>query len=286
MSFSRRYSSIKFYSPRKYRANPLFQKRRKKIRRVSLKTKLLLLLAALLAGGIIWLLFFNGYFSIDNVIINGSQRIATGKIYDIIDGQLQQKRLFFFPERNIFVFSKRQAKNEILKNFFVTNLKIKKKLPRTITINFSENDSAAVWAEEGGYYYIDNNLIILSPVENLTLTGNLLILKNIPQESGIKSEGLTKKITVGEEYFRACLSLTNKLQNILTIDSVCEVNKPEGEVRFNVSANGPKIHFSAEEDLEKQLKKLEVLLADKVPKDKLAKLEYIDLRFGDKVYYK
>ena len=74
-----------------------------------------------------WALLFNQYFMIDNVVINGSQKIAERKIYDIIEEQLAQRRLGIFSQQNIFAFSKRQAKKEILKNFFVAELVIKKK---------------------------------------------------------------------------------------------------------------------------------------------------------------
>ena len=287
MSFSKRYSSVKFYSSRKYSSNPFFQKKRKKIRRVSLKFKLLVFLAVALVAGIGWLLFFNRYFFIDNIIINGSKNIAEGKIYEIIEGRLQTRRLLFLPQKNIFVFSKRQAKKEILKNFFVADLKINKKLPRTLKISFNENTPVAVWAEGDAYYYIDNNLVVLSPVDNLELTGQLLIFKNVSVNMEIKTEGLTKKVGVGEKYAQACLNLTSKLKAAgLDAESICEINKPDGEVRFNLKAGGTKLRFNVDEDIEKQLEKLKVLLSEKISKDQLTKLEYIDLRFGDKVYYK
>lgn len=288
MSFSRRYSSIKFFSPRKYSSNPLFQKRRKKIRRVSLKIKLIIVAALIAISGVGWSLLFNRYFFIDNVVISGSQNIAENKVYDIIEQQLGKKSFFFFRQQNIFAFSKRQAKNEILKNYFVVNLKIHKKLPRTLEVSFSENTAAAVWAENDSYYYIDADLNILSPLDNLGLIGDaVVILKNISSEPLIKQEGLIKKVGIGEVYISACLGLTKKLADLaLDIDSICEINKPEAEIRFNFKNQGPKLRFSAEKNIDKQLEKLKVLLQEKISKDKLPKLEYIDLRFGDKVYYK
>jgi hypothetical protein len=234
-----------------------------------------------LAGGIFWSLFLNSYFFIDNVIINGSQNIAEGKIYEIIEGRLQAKRLFFLPQKNIFIFSKRQAKKEILKNFFVADLKIKKQLPRTLKISFNENTPVAVWAEGDAYYYIDNNLVVLSPVENLELTGNLLILKNISSELEIKQEGLTKKVTVGEKYPLTCLDLVNKFKNAnIDVNSICEINKLDGEVRFNFTTGATILRFNVDENLEQQFMRLKTLLGKEHP------TEYIDLRFGDKVYYK
>ncbi|PIR92002.1 hypothetical protein COU01_04065 [Candidatus Falkowbacteria bacterium CG10_big_fil_rev_8_21_14_0_10_44_15] len=287
MSSARRYSTIRIYSPRKY-VNPFFQRRRSRVRRLSLKIKLIILGCGCLIVAVGWALLFNRYFMVDNVIVNGSQKIAEDKIYDIIAKRLSARRLFIFSQQNIFAFSKRQAKREILNNFFVADLTINKKLPRTITVSFNESAPVAVWAEGERYYYIDSNMIILSPVESLELSAdNLIILKNALAESQIKTEDTTKKVAVGERYLNICLNLRQKLvEKQIAIDNICEVNKAEVKVQIKVSAGGPKIYFSADDTLDKQFAKLTVLLAGKISPDALSKLEYIDLRFGDKVYYK
>ena len=224
---------------------------------------------------------------IDNVVINGSQKIAERKIYDIIEKQLAQRRLGIFSQQNIFAFSKRQAKKEILKNFFVAELVIKKKLPRTIQISFNENTPVAVWAEGEEYYYINSDLTILSSVENLELNANnLIILKNALAESQIKTAGIIKKVGIEKKYLDICLSLKQKLAAAqIEIDNNCEINGLEAKVQVKAN-NGPKIYFSADVALDKQLEKLSSLLAAKITPDVLTKLEYIDLRFGDKIYYK
>ena len=90
-----------------------------------------------------------------------------------------------------------------------------------------------------------------------------------------------------EEYLKACLNLTKKAgESGLEIDRICEVNKQESSVNLNIINNGPEIFFNIEEDLGAQFKKLEVLISEKLKGDRLKKLEYIDLRFGEKVYYK
>jgi hypothetical protein len=48
---------------------------------------------------------------------------------------------------------------------------------------------------------------------------------------------------------------------------------------------GPFIFFNIKDDIDKQLAKL-VLIRDKELMDNFNKKTYIDLRYGDKVYYK
>lgn len=287
MCYALRVMRIKrVYSPRKYQ-NPFFRKRRRKVKQISWKVKLLIVGIILLLLGVGWLLFFHQYFNIDNVIVKGSERIDEYKIYNIIDKQLQKKKFFFFDQQNIFSFSKRQTRNEILKSYYVADLKIKKKWPRTIEVSFSERIPVAVWCEDDKYYYIDSNLSVLSQIESLEISTNkYIVLKNVDSESQIKSEKIVKKVTIGEEYLNFGLILAKKSHEInLAIDNTFEINEQESSINMNVS-NGPKIYFNVEEDLAEQFKKLEILLTEKLKGERLLKLNYIDLRFGDKIYYK
>jgi hypothetical protein len=277
----------RIYSPRSYQ-NPFFGRRRKKIRRFSLKTKLIAIAALILAGALAWALFFNAYFSIDNVIVKGAELIDEHKIYSIIDKQLQNKRLFVFAQKNIFAFSKRQVKNEFLKNFNVADLRVNKDLPRTLTVSFAEKTPSAVWSENDQYYYIDADFTVLAEVEALSLDAQqFIVLKNENSAQPlIRLSGLTKKVSLDKTYLFFCLNLAKKTgeQGIAT-DSVFLINEQEKTIRIHLT-DGPQVYFNVENDLNAQFEKLTVLLTEKFNPNDLKKLDYIDLRFGDKIYYK
>ena len=258
------------------------------MRRISLKIKILAALIILTLVFLGWVLFFNRYFEIENVTVAGGQKIEDYKIYNIIGEQMEKKKLLFFNQSNIFIFSKRQAKKNILENYFVDNLKIKRKLPKTIKISFTERKPAAVWREGDEYYYIDENMNVLLKIDSLNVsTADYIILKNNSEESEIKKDKTVNKVEVGEEYLKACLNLTAKAKSAgIPIDRNCEVSKKEASINLNVVDNGPKIFFNIEEDLGAQFKKLEILILGKLKGEALKKLDYIDLRFGEKVYYK
>ena len=283
----RRYSRMpRIYSPRSYQ-NPFFGRRRKKIRRFSLKTKLLALAALLIAGALIWVLFFNAYFTINNVIVKGAELIDEHKIYSIIDAQLQKKRLFFLNQRNIFALSKRQVKNEIFQNFNVADLRVNKDLPRTLTVSFTEKTPAAVWSENDRYYYIDVDFTVLAEVESLALNAQqFIVLKNEIDQPLIRLSGLTKKVSLNKTYLLFCLALTQETKAGETaIDGIFLINEQEKTIRMHIT-DGPQVYFNVENDLKKQLEKLNILRTEKFSPNDLKKLNYIDLRFGDKIYYK
>ncbi len=283
----RRYHKIRTYSLKKYQ-NPFFNKKRARIRRISWKVKILIffvIIAVIFLGKV---LFFNEYFEIQNVVVEGSEKIKDYKIYDIVGDQAQKSRLFFFNQSNIFAFSKRQAKKEILKSYFVDDLKINKDLPKTIKILFKEREPSAVWREGENYYYIDDEFNVLLQIDSLEVnTEDYIVLKNVLKDEGAQKEEVIKKIPIGEEYLKACLTLSAKVNSSgIETDKICEVNKREASVNLNIINNGPKIFFNIEEDLGAQFKKLQALLSSKLKGQKLERLKYIDLRFGEKVYYK
>lgn len=287
MPFRRNYSRVpRIYSPRSYQ-NPFFGRRRKKIRRISLTKKLLALAVIAAIGGFVWALFFNAYFFVDNVIVNGAQRIDEYRIYNIIDQQLQKKRLLFFPQQNIFIFSKRKLKKEILYNFSVNDLRVNKNLPRTLTVSFSEKIPAAIWSEQNRYYYIDADMTVLAEVEGLQVNAaEFIALKNETDQPLIRQSGLSKKVSLAKNYLLFCLALTQKSKEQgIAIANTFDINEPEKTLRLRIT-DGPAVYFNAESDWENQFEKLTVLLSEKLNPNDLKKLEYIDLRFGDKVYYK
>jgi len=235
----------------------------------------------------VWLFLFNAYFAVDNVVVKGAERIDDYRVYNIIDAQLDKNRWFFFSQKNIFALSKRQLKKEILKHFSVDDLRVNKDLPRTLTVSFAEKTPAAVWLEQERYYYIDGNLNVLAEVEGLQVNAaDFTILKNETDRPLIRPSGVGKRVSLGAEYLIASLALAHKAgASGLTIDNIFDINEPEKTLRLHIVA-GPAVYFNIENDLDKQFDKLTALMAEMLNPNDLKNTGYIDLRFGDKVYYK
>lgn len=283
------------YSHRTYK-NPFFQRRRRKpVARTPLKVKFFIALAIIIATGLFWFIFYHNFFAIENFEIEGNKIIQENIINDILNRQLEKTYLFFFNQSNIFSFSKRQTRREILKRYYVENLTISKKLLHTIKIKFNEINPAAIWLEDDIYYYIDENLNIISKAEILDLNNvDFIILTNEKKEPSIVEDGLIKKIIInsknserGKSYLNFALNLTKKLQSInFHYSRTFSINEPETTLNIGV-VDGPVIYFNIENDLESQFRFLDTLLKEKIKgEENLKKLQYIDLRFGEKIYYK
>ncbi len=276
----------RIYSQKVYR-NPYFRKK-KTIRRISLKIKIIIVASLILAGGIFWILFFHSFFNIDSIKIKEGQGIEDSKFEFLIRGQLTEKRLFFLNQNNIFAFSKKEAKRRILKKYYVDDLEIKKKFPGEIIVNFSEKTPIAVWSENERYYYIDDEGNILYEIEALEVdTKDFNVLKNKEKESKIETSGFIRKITIGKGYLDFSLGLAKKIKKseLILPYNIFIINEAENTVEINL-VQGPVVYFNVKENMENQFEKLEILLREKIKGELLNKTKYIDLRFGDKIYYK
>lgn len=293
------------YSSRKYSRNPLFRSRKRReffarLRNVSWRGKLIVALLVAVFVAAIWGVLYNSYFSIENVVIKGAGYVNEGNLYRIAEDQLERRRWLVFPQDNIFTFSKGQLAAAIQNEVSVRNLRIDKDLPGSVTVTFEEAEPVAVWFEEDRYYYIDNELRVLSPVsEALAQSAPYVTLRAGEGETHIAWRGGARVLTIDPAYVTAAQMLRERYGARPLAETDAEANRevvdPAIDSTFTVTTqettitmhyqNGPQVHFTIDGDVGAQMAKLDVLLAEKFNPDELAKTAYIDLRFGEKIYY-
>ncbi|MBI4812615.1 hypothetical protein HY798_04255 [Candidatus Falkowbacteria bacterium] len=276
----------RFYFPKKDYSNPFFQGRR--IRRISLspalswRVRFIVLAALLLIAALLWFIFFSNFFNIKTVEIEGVKRISPADAENLVWQQTGERRFMIGSQKNIILFDAAELTSLLKGNYGFKNLAVKKKLPGSIFIKLEESEYAAIWHENDKYYYVDNEGTIITEVNPLDIDAKNYIL--IDWEGGSKiSNG-----KIGDEQARIAyiIKLAEEFKN----------NKRGMEIeRFSLDNNGnsvkmavkggPVIYFNARDDMNKQVAKLFVLSDEKL-KDDFYKKAYIDLRYGDKVYYK
>lgn len=286
---------IRDFHRKNYR-NPFFKKsgfrnlkdrRENKIKLWRKKIALFFLLATIL--GWVWFLFYSPYFKIKKVEIFGLERIEKSKIKAIVDSQISGQRFLIFQQSNIFIFDKKSLSENINAKYFLNSLTIKKDLPSTLIIQIKEKTSKLIWATNNKNYYLDLSGTVISEVSSVSTVGT----EELPME--VKSTGLptiydesNREAAIGEkvlseEQVLAVVELSLKISQFadVEIDSYKLTN--EKELRA-VAKEGWYILFT-DSNIENQLKKLDLILKEKI-KDQRKNLEYIDLRFEDRVYYK
>ncbi len=265
-------------SNQRYISDTLKQKK-KKVRKV--KAYLILLACVLLLTGLVFLMRMQSI-QITDVTIAGNSFVPTEEIEKKKDAVLGSYFLFVIPKSNIFIFPKGELISDIKENPAVINVSIDKKFLRGMSIAVTEQEKEAIYCnslERTECFYINKDGYLYSKVE-----GGVAL----DQEIIIYLEGEQKKIT--EFVFDSAL-YSNVVSFIkasarygMPVSSV--YMKSDGQIEFNTQVSARFI-TSRYDDLEKDFANL-IALFDKevLTKEQLGGIDYIDLRFGNKVFYK
>ena len=286
----------KFDYHKKDYSNPFFRhKKRIKIKSPSLtwRVKLIIFEIIILISGIIWFCCFSTYFAISAVDVIGAEKISIQDIKDLSRQQTEHRRFLFGSQKNLFFLNADELIKTLNEQYCLDNIVIKKKLPDTLIIEFREKIYSVIWHQSDKYYYIDEAGNIISETNPLEIKQ-----KNYPlidYQGG--SEIIGNKIKDQDDKINFIIQLFNKFKftplrrNFGTVQTEHEfkierfiIDNELNTVKMIIN-QGPEVYFNTREDLEKQVTKLSVLINEKLKDDFYEKI-YIDLRYGDRVYYR
>jgi len=248
----------------------------------------------------LYFFIFSNFYNITNIEVFGNQIISADDILDITNNYLATNKLFIFKNRNIFIFNKNEFKKKINQAILLDDIKIEKILPNTIRLTLKEKNVALKWISNDQEYLIDRQGIIIKRIYKLTtpeifqinkpaqstnsaLTAdNYLIVKN----SANNDANLGDKVLNPEniDFIFKLKEQTDKLGYFQIKDVLVPNNLPQFIIIETNS--GWQVFFNLADNLDDQINRLNVLIRDKIKKENLNRLEYIDLRLGESVYYK
>jgi len=286
----RRRKKNKFdYSNKKYK-NPFFRKKSKikiKLFKFPGGGKLFFILLLLIIFLFVWFFCFSKFFNIKNVEIRGLSKISNREIEDIVSEQINNKRLFILPQKNLFLFNKKLLKNSLNSKYCFSNLVIDKKLPNSLFIDVKEKSYTYIFNYDEKYYYIDSEGYIINEVNPLDITEKKYPLISYQGKSSIISYNNMKydKVEIDDEYFIYIKNLFDEFLPLKDLISERFIIDDEINTVKVLIQGGPMIYFNINEDVNKQIKKLLVTKNEKL-KDEFNKKDYIDLRYGDMIYYR
>jgi len=283
--------------------NPFFGSRRKKeihfdVNPLRTKTKVIIFAILFSAGACLWFFLLSPTFRIKKISINGLARVPAPEVEDYVWRQTKTNRFLFFPQKNLFVFAKNNFIEDLKSNYSFEKIEIKKTLPDTMVIDIQEKSLAYVWHENDKYYYSDLDGYLINEVSPLEIKQKqfpIISNQGLPKINASEEQGGLGRINIDNNYISYIIDLFNKFPEILkkeTGESGLEnlaIEKFITDQEINnvklVLTSGTVIFFNTAEDKDKQLKKLEVI-KDEMLKGDITTKTYIDLRFGDRIYYR
>lgn len=223
-----------------------------------------------------YLFLFHPLFQVTSVTVDNSPNIDEGKLIEYIN-QKVEKKLFFLRSKSIFFLSEKKIRKEVLSQVStIKDITIEKVFPGEIKVGLLERNPVAVWCKETNTkhcYYIDKEGVAFQKTENIG-GGYLLIIRDIMRFAGDD--------VITENYINNLFFLINELRKIKIELNYVDLTR-ENTIKI-VTKNGWSILFSLENN-KVELNNLKLIL-EKIGEEKVKNLDYIDLRFGDRIYYK
>lgn len=263
------------YSQKKY-SNSLFNRRdtalKKKQRNIKLKLAGSFLSVILVIMGLAYI-FYGNYFRVTDISISGNEEIEVSEIADYANSRLNRSKII--PFYNYWLVGEKFS-NDIRDNFYLKEVKFIKKFPNKITLEVKEKEPKFILNSGGQSYLLDDQGTNMGPLSDEKKEKFFDLLK-IKDNIGIDIIDADQLIST-KEIFVIYKTLNFLDKNGITFNNIEKNAFNEIAV---ILSGGVKIIFDVEENIDKQLGKL-----DGIKDDMKTATEYIDVRFGDKVYLK
>ena len=241
--------------------------------------------------------------NIENIEIKGNSATDSEMLEEVAKEQITGYYLWFFPKTNILLYPKGEIKRKLADNFkILKDISLKVESSRTLKITLSEREGEYTWcggdlpakdskSENVKCYFMDAIGYIFDEAPYFS---NDVYFKFF----GVVAQNSEMTPPLGfyffPDIFPILLSLRESMEKIgIKTSSLLMKNDGGGELHLSSNLSfveGPKIIFKMDSNFEKITENLQAALTTEPLqsdfKNKYSSLQYIDLRFGNKVYYK
>jgi cell division septal protein FtsQ len=291
--------------------NPFIKDRRK--RKFKRKCQIIAIIILLILLSLLYIFFWSNFFRVKNVKITNSIDNKE-EIIEILEENLVDSK------NNIFYVSDIQI-TDLLKDYNFKEINIKKKLPRTIEVEIKERSDSYIYKEENNVYSLDNDSYIskkfnicekkeetepefdqeiagdddynpediksdetsencVNSIDDITKDKFMPLIENMGSPR-LDSSG--EYVKIDEDY----LFFAKELYSNLGFDSDFRVKKFILDESINtikvVLHNDMSLFLNLEDDHMEQIRRFEDI--KKGLKEEIKTIDYIDMRYGDKIYY-
>jgi len=227
------------------------------------------------------------YFQVEKIDISGNNLINGDDLTNAVKAKMDGKYLWLFPKTNIFLMPKEKILAELPEDFKrIKKISLDKKYFGAIAIKIEERNNAVLFCEKENCAYADENGFVF---EKAPYFSGAVFLKLIDQRSS-DNGGNAKTIDehlgsnlIEESEFKKILEFAGLIAKI--DGGVSEVILKKENIYEFYTNEGWKIILNDKNEPQSAYLNL-VTAIDANIKDKRTKLDYIDLRLGNKIYFK
>jgi hypothetical protein len=263
---------------------------RRRIARVRITIALGVLVVLLL--GILVGLSWIPYGRITTVIIAGVETVASSSVEVLVKEKISGTYFFTFPKNNIFLYPKKQIVAELLATYpAAKDITVHAENFQAIKVEVVERHPAALWcgentASQAACMLMDENGFAYAPAANFSGDAYFSYYGSATSSVGYLAEPTPKQFLT-EEQFRSLAALAKAFADNQTHTRITRVVvDPNDDVHLSF-ANGFTVLFVLVSRGGDVFERFTLALASAPFLTRLVSdFEYLDLRFGDKLYYR
>lgn len=242
-----------------------------------------------------WIFFGSPLFRIQKVLIEGGSEASTVDLSTRVEMFLQTPRFLVFRSRNRWLFNA-QVCQTYLEQYYAFNT-IHFSFPdlHSLVISVQEKASSLLWETGGQFFIVDlqGNVVraltfdeqswFSLPVESLPETQKSFV--SLPKFRDLNDAPVTPGLTVATpEEIQTIFAFQKTLESLGVPFTETHIDRLSGKWIGILTQAGYLILFDASGDVTAQSSRLQTVLQSSVSDP--STLSYIDLRFGDHVYFK
>lgn len=247
-----------------------------------------------------YIVFFLPYFQVREVVTEGTERVSSEEVRELVRDQLARSFLFF-ETKSIFLINLNQIAEALFENFpRLTQVSWQRDFPDRLVLTVKERRAKAISclsrddellseeaeapplpSEQRGEkcFFIDNKGVAFEEAGSEE-EGGYIVIRLMAQDNF----SLGKTI-LEEERLKRYLEIERVLEQELDL-SLQEVSQESEEKLIAKTSETWELYLDSKQDLREQLANLELVLEKELTPEKRRGLAYIDLRFGSRIYYK
>ena len=231
-------------------------------------------------AGAVYFFCFSSFFRIEKINVQ-SATIAPEAVIEKANEQMSGSLFFIFSKKNIWFFNANALAAAISKNYFLDELIIKKYYPNQIDVYLKEKAAAAYWLRADQCYKVDKVGAVIGFCPAIGGAAEIIQIRDLRSALTLKiGDSITtaeelKYIATLEQGFTQTLGMQIKSYEFLATADELKIYLKQG----------PEIFLSMQKPAVDIISKLTILFNKEIPKNKLGGIGYIDMRFGEKIYY-
>jgi hypothetical protein len=269
-------------------------KRRKK--RFFFRLYLFIFMMIIILSGTVYLLRLDK-FQIKKVVVTGNVTLSETEIEEYINTLIDSKYFFIIPKTSTFLYPKdkitEKTKNKFLR---IHNLDMDIEAFTYLNVKVKERQAVAKWCNPVECFFIDDTGYVFS--KEFTGSGEVdgkstfIVSTSSPESDILIITGMDE--VIGSDPFGKNIIDAKRLSSMIDISvqiesmgmKIREVEyRSYDEIIFKIFGSG-RIIFNERRTFDESINNLKTAIKSDVFKNKLSDFEYIDTRFGNKVFYK